>query len=402
MDGHFFEHMYRYIHYEDQAWPLWKMHNNIAYIAKSFFLCRNPENPNDRVHFLASTRYMKDQKLSQKERTLPPSSSSVTLTFVGDIMWVPRYEISYIDPAINSFAFDTDLTVLNMETPLSSKHPVPKRTYDSFNASEKLLTPWASLPGKKIFSLCNNHALDCGVLGLHETKANIEAHHDNYALGGPERGNETLIIEINNIKIGLFGLTYGFNKFRSSPPSIGIPIFNFTDRKCEIDWNEITTYIENLKNQGCELIILAAHWGYEYEYWPTETQRLNAYRLIELGVDVIMGTSPHVVQPVELVSIDGFDSKCPTQVKRGGHAKQAVIFYSLGNALSCMSAQECKEGIISKISFSKSPNATLQLTTMDVLPTTTTVKKKHFSIKPIRNTQHCFWHPFFPHLISQR
>ncbi|MBU6960231.1 CapA family protein [Pseudomonas sp. CVAP len=403
--GHFFERAYRFIHYEDQAWSLWKIHYNIAYIAKSYFLCPTPEKPNDKLHFLASSRYLEEQKFSQNKNISHLSDSCITLTFVGDIMWVPKHESSYIDQKIISFALDTDLTVLNMETPISSKHPIPKRTYDSFNASENLLTPWTNFLGKKVFSLCNNHALDCGVPGLHETRKIIEAHADSYALGGPKEGDEILTIEVNDIKIGLFGLTYGFNKHRKSAPPIGIPTFNFTDNNREIDWSAISTYINNLKNQGCELIILAAHWGYEYEYWPTETQRKNAYRLIELGADIIMGTSPHVVQPMELVSIDGFDSKCPIQVNRGGPARQAIIFYSLGNALSCMSAQACKEGIIPKVSFSKSSagaGTPLQLTTLQLLATTTVIKNKLYRIEPINRSRHSFWFPFFRNLIPQR
>jgi len=89
---------------------------------------------------------------------------------------------------------------------------------------------------------------------------------------------------------------------------------------------------------GPDLVVLCAHWGFEYEHWPARTQRAHALKLVELGVDIIVGSSPHVLQPVELVAIDGADPSCPLQAHRGGRPRFAVIAWSLGNFVSDMAA----------------------------------------------------------------
>ena len=70
--------------------------------------------------------------------------------------------------------------------------------------------------------------------------------------------------------------------------------------------------IDQLTEQGAELIVLAVHWGSEGLYYPHKHQREQAYQAIDLGVDIVYGNHPHVLQPIEEYG-DG------------------IIFYSLGN-----------------------------------------------------------------------
>jgi len=96
-------------------------------------------------------------------------------------------------------------------------------------------------------------------------------------------------------------------------------------------------------------VIVCAHWGFEYEYWPAARQRAHAVRLIELGADLIVGSSPHVLQPVELVSIDGADPACPLQARRGGRPRHGLIAWSLGNFATIMPTLPCQVGALLEV-----------------------------------------------------
>ncbi|MFK0380263.1 CapA family protein [Pandoraea sp. NPDC090278] len=144
--------------------------------------------------------------------------------------------------------------------------------------------------------------------------------------------------------------------------------------------------------------MLAAHWGYEHEHWPNNFQRTNAYKLIEMGVDVIFGHSPHAVQPIELISVDGFDRNCPTQLSRGGNPRQAIILYSVGNSLSNMIGREAKSGILPKLRFIISKNANevnLEIASIELMPIKTQKTKNGYIITGINNQEKYFWRNFF-------
>jgi hypothetical protein len=100
--------------------------------------------------------------------------------------------------------------------------------------------------------------------------------------------------------------------------------------------------------------VLLAHWGYEYEYWPGALQTEHARRLIELGADVIVGSSPHVLQPVELVSVDGADPACPLQARRGGPPGFALIAWSLGNLATILPTLGCRVGALLELDVGRS------------------------------------------------
>ena len=80
----------------------------------------------------------------------------------------------------------------------------------------------------------------------------------------------------------------------------------------KMDTKEIVFGIKSLKEKDCDLVIFAPHWGAEGSYYPTEEQRNLAYAVIDAGADIVWGSHPHVLQPMESYN-DG------------------VIFYSLGN-----------------------------------------------------------------------
>ena len=148
--------------------------------------------------------------------------------------------------------------------------------------------------------------------------------------------------------------TFAINHLKplQNPPK-GVPLQLFGSPHVEPNWTQITNKIKQLKDNGAEFIVFSAHWGYEYEYWPEALQRTHALKLLELGVDLILGHSPHVIQPVEWVSINQMDNSCPLQVSRPGGQGFGLIAWSLGNFLTIMPTQVCKTGLVLQLDLVK-------------------------------------------------
>ncbi|CCD35841.1 putative poly-gamma-glutamate biosynthesis enzyme [Candidatus Paraburkholderia kirkii UZHbot1] len=393
-----FEGFYRHLHLEDGRWPSKCIHKEIAYLLKSRFPCQTTLDDECINHFSKASRYFNTYHNLNHKKQYEAGSTEITITLVGDILFTPGSVINYLADSVFRFFCDADCIIINLETPISSEHAIPKYAAETFNSSSDILHPWERVLGQKIFSLCNNHALDCGISGLDNTARIIKTQPNASVLGGASKGDEQLILETNGFKIGLIGITHGVNKHQDDAAGTGIPIIHLTKPNCDIELQYIKSRVKKLIKEQCDIIILVAHWGYEHEHWPNFHQRMNAYRLIEMGVDVIFGHSPHVVQPVEYISIDGFDKDCPTQLSRGEEPRQAIILYSVGNALSYMMGREAKSGIFPKLTFRLIQGISqkrLEIKSMRIMPIKTQMTKEGCKIYEIENGDKYFWHWFF-------
>ena len=173
---------------------------------------------------------------------------------------------------------------------------------------------------------------------------------------------------MGDLAVGLTAVTYDVNHLDGAPPA-GIPVARFGDPAHEPDWRRIAAQITAAKLAGGDLVILLAHWGFEYEFWPAAKQRDHALRLIELGVDVIIGSSPHVLQPVEMVSIDGADAACPLQARRGGPPRFALIAWSLGNLATIMPTLACRTGALLEIDVGRDARGIPSFSSLRAIPT---------------------------------
>ncbi|MEM9191501.1 MAG: CapA family protein [Myxococcota bacterium] len=283
---------------------------------------------------------------SRATATPTAPNASIRLCAVGDLMWVPGDWKELFAEEVQTALGSGDLTVANLETPVDPSVPVPRATYARFNAPPALLDHLATA-APMVLSVCNNHALDQGTAGLRRTVAEVNARPGMTPVGGVHAANAAKVVEVSGRKIGVFVTTYGVNPWGPDrgdvlPP--GLPIVHFGSEHHRPDWTVVVERVTSLRAAGAELVVAMPHWGFEFEYWPTARQRRDAYRLIELGVDIVIGSSPHVLQPIDLVSVNGADPQCPVQQKRSGGPSMALIAYSLGNFLSSMPTAGCEVG----------------------------------------------------------
>lgn len=222
-----------------------------------------------------------------------------------------------------------DVVIGNLETTLSGRDNFGYGGYPSFNTPDSLMDAMKESGFKTIVNM-NNHALDRGEYGYKRTrKILIDKGFDVIGTREVVREKRYVIKDIGGIKIGLtaYGYTHvvpdgevGLNGIEI--PKELVPLMNiFHVENIENDFHEITEQINNMRSDGAEVIVFYMHWGDEYTLEPNKLQTKLAKFLADEKVDIIFGTHPHTLQPIDILnSSDG--------------SKETVVVYSMGNFLS--------------------------------------------------------------------
>lgn len=363
------------IRHEYGLWSLLRTDKNLKYIYKSLVHRKQPATEADGAYFKRvhdSLAGLLDRANAVRVRPLESGDRLLSFSAVGDLMWIRSGWSRFLSPALQAHLKDRPLRFANLESPLHPNRPVKKYAYETFhyNAPLEYCDPWKTNGSTKtIFSLCNNHAMDQGLEGLRLTRSEVSCHSEFAVIGGTDESDAIVRIEHQNCAIACIGLTYATNHSTRHPSPPGIPKHLFGRPGHEPDWSAIARLIAIAKSQPCDLVVLLAHWGYEYEYWPERQQRDHARSLIEMGIDVILGSSPHVLQPIEAVSIDGWDERLPMQAKRGGPARCGLIAYSLGNFATVMPTLACRTGAILDADLRISKDGRIDLAGLSAHPT---------------------------------
>ena len=203
--------------------------------------------------------------------------------------------------------------------------------------------------------------------GLLASLENIKAAGFDKIVGAfPDEENldDFLIFEQDGVKIGMLSYTYGTNgiPLPQSNPNI-VPL---------IDTDKITADVEKIRD-GCDVLIVSMHWGTEYKLSPTDNQKELASLLNELGVDVIIGHHPHVIEPVEVLT------------SSSGH--ETVCFYSLGNFVSNQHDAPTMLGGMASFEIVKTIEGDIEIQNYGVLPIVTHFNSNasQFNIYPLDN-----------------
>lgn len=286
------------------------------------------------IIFLTSCIPATKKENVQKSEDKP--SESITLIFAGDAMHhMPQMYVSYVTENnsldytpvfqyIKPFVQSADLAFCNFETILAGK---PYSGYPQFSAPDEFLYALKDC-GFDVMQIANNHILDRGSKGLERTIQLIK-EQELYSIGAyvnkDQRDNEyPLFFEIKGVKIAFLNYTYGTNGLSTKRPNI----------VNQIDSIQIIKDIAAAKEQNPDLLIALMHWGWEYQLKSDKNQHYWADLLISNGVDLIIGSHPHVVQDVEFKVDSG---------------KFVPIFYSLGNFISNQRERHRNGGVLVKV-----------------------------------------------------
>jgi len=300
------------------------------------------------------------------------------------------YSFEYIFQHVSPYIAGADYAVVNLETTLAGTDGKEYTGYPKFNAPDAIASS-AYHVGFDMMLTANNHCYDYGTAGLLRTLDVVrDAGLNTLGTISSVEENRYIVKDINGIKIGMVNYTYAdikddrntfvLNDMQVDSKSAGlINIFDYAN--LDLFYDEMQNHISGMRAAGAEAIVLFIHWGDQFSVTPSSTQQIIAQKMCDLGVDVIVGSHPHVVQPITLLtSTDG--------------ASQTLCMYSMGNILSNQRADNIaletghsEDGLLFSFTFVKYSNGEVHVEYADLMPTWVLVKgnenSKTFHILPL-------------------
>jgi len=280
--------------------------------------------------------------LSVESQSLQTSGEKISLLFIGDIMghdeqiWsaenrethLYNYDdvFKYIKPVIA----DADIAIANFEVTLAGP---PYIGYPQFSSPADLAVACKNA-GIDYLVTANNHAADRGKKGIISTITKLDSigiPHTGTFLNSSCRDSLTpLMIHKNGTSIALLNYTFSTNGIIVPEPVI----VNMLDKEL------ITKDVKKAKDKKPDMIILFLHWGTEYDTIPSKSQTDLAEYFQSIGVDMVIGSHPHVLQRMALV-------------RNTGTGNDDVVVYSLGNFVSNQRKPKTDGGSMVRIELTK-------------------------------------------------
>ena len=216
------------------------------------------------------------------------------------------YDFNYMFTEMKPLFENYDLKYCNQETIIGGKN-LGVSHYPRFNSPDEIGDALMNL-GFNMVSLANNHTLDKGEEGI---LYSVEYWKNKDVVFS---GQSSSLEERDNIKVyEKNGIKYAFLAYTDMTNGLSVPegkdylVHVYSDEKAKSD-------IESIKDE-VDVIIVSMHWGEEYTHTPTYVQKREAQYLSSLGVDLIIGSHPHVIMPVDYIG-------------------DTLVIYSLGNFVS--------------------------------------------------------------------
>ena len=261
------------------------------------------------------------------ENEVVETKKTIKISAVGDIMFhmsqinggfdesTDTYNYKAFFEDIKPFIEDADIAMANFEgTTAGLENGNVYKAWPVFNVPDETLDA-VKYAGFDLLSTINNHSIDMGKQGIIRTIEQINQRNMLHVGTRTSREEErVLILEENDIKIAVIAYTYGCNGLEQYLTEDELDyMVNIIDR------DKINEDIEYSKDNNADLIIAFMHWGGEYQRDPSLQQRDLADMMLNSGVDIILGSHPHVIQDAKTLEIV---------------SEKKFIAYSMGNFIS--------------------------------------------------------------------
>lgn len=313
-------------------------------------------------------------KQYSEDSTEQKKADTVWISCVGDLMAHMAqikeaqnnngYNFNYMFKAITPYTSFADLTLGNFET-VTAGSEKGFTGYPTFNAPADFLYAIINA-GFDVLTTANNHCLDRGFLGIERTIEEMDKKNVFHTgtFSNIENSLKTLIIPVKDIKIAVLAYTYGTNGINTpSGKEWSVNYINSVKMKKDT---------EVAKESGADIIIACVHWGDEYQRVPNKRQKEVAEELFDYGVDIIFGSHPHVIQPMEMRTIT-----------KNGKSKDVFIIWSMGNFISNQRKRYTDSGVIINIRLVRNnQDGETMIDKVDYVPTYVSTRNG-FSILPV-------------------
>ena len=258
-----------------------------------------------------------------------------------------------------------DFTVLTTEFTMTDN---AYTGYPMFNSPPEIAEALKN-NGIDMCLLANNHIYDSGDDGLLQT---IEVYENNDLLYDGIRKTEEeknyVVKDIGGIKVGFFdyvfeteGGTINGNYVSDTGKAL---INSFSESNPQSLYDDIEKNLKKMEEEGVEYTIAYLHWGVEYQTEENEYQDAIAQKLCDMGIDALIASHPHVIQPVDLLTSSS-----------GDH--QMVCCYAIGNHLSNQRTEYMdglvygysEDGLIVSLTLHRDKKGQITLEKTDFIPT---------------------------------
>lgn len=339
--------------------------------------------------------------------TNPPvtQTGSATIGATGDmLMHMPcinpaevgdgTYDFTPYFTHFEEYVRAVDYAVANLETTLAGLDAgYPYHGFPNFNCPDGIVTSLQDV-GFDMLLTANNHTYDTQTTGFFRTQQVIREHGlDHIGTAESEEDDNYLIKEIDGIRIGMICYTYSnlngdkvaLNGGAALPDHVSPLINTFLPSDVQGFSDDLEEDIGNMRADGAEAIVLYIHWGVEFQLKQNYEQKALAQAACDLGVDVIVGGHPHVIQPMDLLT------------STTDEAHKTICLYSTGNAmsnqrlgnLSSVKTAHTEDGIFFSFSFAKYSDGTVRVENVELLPlwinmyTSSQTGKRVYDILPL-------------------
>jgi poly-gamma-glutamate synthesis protein (capsule biosynthesis protein) len=339
------------------------------------------------IHVISNDYCASKQNVSrqQSDSTKPKTVSAfdtIWISCVGDLMCHEAelkdafdgnggYNFTHFYDIITPHLSRADITLGNLETVLAGSE---KRFtgYPAFNSPDEFAAALKAA-GFDILTTANNHCLDRSFYGVERTLAVLDEYGFKHTgtFDTEEKSREVLIVDVKGIKLAILAYTYGTNGIQTPPGK------EFSVNYIDID--KIKSDITKAKALKADKIIICLHWGAEYQRMPNNNQINIADALFEAGADVIFGSHPHVIQPMETRTIADGDGK----------SRKVFIVYSMGNFISNQRKKYTDSGVIINLQLVKdNVNNTTLIGEINYVPTYVATQGGSFKIVPVQEVMY--------------
>lgn len=330
---------------------------------------------------VGSEKPSKNNESTVSEEKIPESYASVIS--IGDIMahstqltgakTSDGYDFSAFFKETSSYFNSADLAIGNLELTFGGTESGSYRGYPTFNTPDDLADAVKN-SGISMLMTANNHSYDTSLFGLKRTLEVLDQKGLSHT-GTRQTEDEPVysVVEINNIKIGIVNFTYETQAITEGRKYLNGLLLakeaeslvnTFSYQNIDSFYTKAEDIIKNMKADGAEYITFYMHWGEEYQLTANTWQKSIAQKLSNMGVNMIIGGHPHVVQPMELIHSD--DGQNTT-----------VCIYSLGNAVSNQRRElissspkgHTEDGVMLSYTLKKSNDGEVSLVDLQVIPT---------------------------------
>lgn len=253
------------------------------------------------------------------------------------------YNYDFLFEGISGYLEDADIKIINQETILGGNE-FGFSGYPHFNSPTEVGDSIVNA-GFNVVLHSSNHTADMGFEGLINCASYWESYPDVLAVGihkEPTPEPDIPLLTIKDVTFAVLNYTYGPN-MEIFPDDLDLHmnfLCNFDEATNQLDFTTINPRVlEDIKKADtlADIVIVCPHWGTEYTTTPSSYQEKWALQMTEAGADLIIGTHPHVIQPVEWIEAE--------------NGNKALCYYSLGNYASTQKQSLCMLEAMAWVTF---------------------------------------------------